>query len=94
MKKRIGLFTPRAKIKKGFSTTTTTYVEVEDVAELAAKLSGLGATRLGLLCRDRLGATSIEGKMFPASDLKSAHIDWLTEKPKEFQTRGLFYEIK
>lgn len=94
MKKRIGLFTSRTKIKKGAPTTSTCYVEVDDVAELTAKLADLGATNLGLLCRDRLGATSIEGKMFPVSELKPAHLDWLTEKPKEFQTRGLYFDTK
>lgn len=94
MKKRIGLFTSRAKIKKGAATTSTCYVEVDDVAELSAKLAELGATRLGLLLRDRLGTTSIEGKMFPLAELKAEHLDWLTEKPKEFQTRGLFFENK
>ena len=94
MKKRIGLFASKSKIRKGAATTNTCYVEVDDVAELTAKLSDLGATKLGLLCRDRLGATSLEGKMFPASDLTQAHLDWLVEKPKEFQTRGLFLETK
>ena len=94
MKTRIGLFTSKARVKKGAATTTTTYVEVDDVAELTAKLSALGATRIGLLQRDRLGTTSNEGKMFPVSELKPEHLGWLTEEPKEFQTGGLFYETR
>ncbi|MEO5960831.1 MAG: hypothetical protein ABIR80_17110 [Opitutaceae bacterium] len=95
MKKRIGLFTSKNTKKKHDATTTTTsHVEVDTVAELTAKLTQLGAQRVGLLRRDRLGATHLEGEMMAATDLKVAHLDWITGKAPEFETRGLFYEAR
>ncbi|MDO8540612.1 MAG: hypothetical protein Q7S40_09280 [Opitutaceae bacterium] len=94
MKKRIGLFTPVARKKKNGPTTTTSYVEVSAAAELAEKLTALGAKRVGLLCRDRLGTTRMEGSMFAVGDLKDEHVDWVTTKAPEFETRGIFYDAK
>jgi hypothetical protein len=93
MKKRIGLFTSRKFPKKKDDTTTTTsYVEVDTPAELAAKLTALGAKRIGLLRRDRLGETHLEGEMFSPSDLTARQVDWLAGVAPQFETRGLFYE--
>ena len=92
MTQRIGLFTPNKRKKKGSATTTTTYVEVTDSADLVNKLTGLGAKRVGLLCRDRTGTTRLEGEMFSPTDMGDKHLTWLTAKPEEFETRGLFYE--
>lgn len=94
MNKRIGLFTPVARKKKGGPTTTTTYVEVDKAADLAVKLVALGAKRVGLLCRDRLGTTRMEGSMFSVTELKDEHLDWASAKPPEFETRGIFYDSK
>ncbi len=93
-KQRIGLFTPKASFskKKDAATTTTTYVEVATVVELGEALNKLGAKRVGLLKKDRLGATSLEGKMFEVASLKAEHLTWVTEKAPSFETRGLFYE--
>jgi hypothetical protein len=93
MKTRIGLFTPKkSRRKKGEASTTTSYVEIETVSDLSAKLADLGAKKVGLLRRDRLGATHLEGKMIPAAELNDGHVKWLTAKSAEFETRGLFYE--
>jgi hypothetical protein len=93
MKTRIGLFTPKKHgRKKGEASTTTSYVEIGTTADLSAKLSDLGARQVGLLRRDRLGATHLEGKMFLAAELNDGHVKWLTAKSGEFETRGLFYE--
>lgn len=89
---RIGLFTRRAKKKEGQASTTATYVEVSNLAELAAKVAGLGAKEVGLLRRDRAGTTTLEGKMFPAGELAASHFEWLSAKGTEFETRGLFYD--
>lgn len=89
---RIGLFTPRKRRKKGQSSTTTTYVEVVTAEELSAKLTALGAKRVGLIRRDRAGETQPEGEMFAPSGLKTKHLEWLSAKPAEFETRGLFYD--
>lgn len=94
MNKRIGLFTPVPHTKKNAPTTTTTYVEVDTAADLVKKLVALGARRVGLLCKDRLGTTRMEGTMFPPSALKDEHIDWATAKAAEFETRGIFYDQK
>jgi hypothetical protein len=94
MKKRIGLFTPTAKARKRGPTTAASYVEIIAAAELQEKLAKLGAQRVGLLCRDRLGTTRIEGAMFSVKDLKDEHVDWVTEKASHFETRGIFYEAK
>lgn len=94
MNKRIGLFTPVARKKKNAPTTTTSYVEITTAKDLVTKLVALGAKRVGLLRRDRLGTTQMEGTMFPVSDLKDEHVDWAAAKTKEFETRGLFYDEK
>ena len=90
--KRIGLFTPVKNKKPGGRSTTTVYVEVENAAELATKLDELGATRVGQLCRERTGTTRLEGEMFAPSAIAEKHLDWVTGKSAEFETRGLFYE--
>ena len=92
MTQRIGLFTPNKRKKKDAPTTTTTYIEVADAADLEGKLTALGAKRIGLLCRDRTGATRLEGAMFEPAGLEATHLKWLADKPAEFETRGLFYE--
>lgn len=93
MKKRIGLFTPKkGRIKKGEATTTTSVVEVATLPELTAKLAELGAKRVGLLHRDRVGTTRLEGAMMAPADLKPEHLDWLTAASGQFETRGLFFE--
>lgn len=94
MNKRIGLFTPVARKKKNAPTTTTSYVEIAAAKDLVTKLVALGAKRVGLLRRDRLGTTRLEGTMFPVSDLKDEHVDWAATKTNEFETRGLFYDEK
>jgi hypothetical protein len=92
MTTRIGLFTHRESRKKGQASTTTDYVEVTNAADLAAKVAALGGKRVGLLRKDREGTTHLEGDMFPTANLTDKHMTWLTEKPAEFQTRGLFYD--
>ena len=52
---RIGLFTTRERKKQGQSSTVTSYVDVNTSEELSAKLSELGAKRVGMLLRDRTG---------------------------------------
>lgn len=94
MSKHIGLFTPVARKKKGGPTTTTVYVDVETAADLVKKLVELGAKRAGLLSRDRLGTTRLEGTMMPVTELKAEHLDWAMAKPAEFETRGIFYDTK
>lgn len=91
MPHRIGLFTEATKKKKSGKTSTNVYVDVATVEDLSAALAKLGAKEVGQLCRERTGTTSLEGKMFPLSELNAKHLKWLTEKPSEFQTRGLFY---
>ncbi|HVS50900.1 MAG TPA: hypothetical protein VHD62_01000 [Opitutaceae bacterium] len=93
MKMRIGLFTPDSR-KGTAKTTATTYVEIVEIKDLAEKLASLGAKNVGLLCRDRTGATRIEGAMFSPAELKPSHLDWLNAKSAEFETRGLFYDLK
>ena len=96
-KKRVGLSTPvtASKKKKGDpKTTTTSYVEVSSATELASKLGALGAKRVGLLCRDRLGTTRLEGEMFSVSELKDSHMNWVTAEAPEFETRGIYYDVK
>lgn len=92
MTTRIGLFTHREKKKKGQPSSTAIYVEVGTVAELSAKIVALGAKSAGLMCRDRAGATRLEGKMFEPGELSATHFAWLTAKPEAFETRGIFYE--
>jgi hypothetical protein len=93
MKKRIGLFSPAPqKKKKGGPSTSTSYVEVENAAELAAELTTRGAKRVGLLCKDRLGSTRMEGAMFTVADLKDQHIEWVMAKAPQFETRAIYYD--
>jgi hypothetical protein len=96
MKMRIGLFTPITAKKKGTTkTTTTTYVEVTAATELVEKLTALGAKRVGLLNRDRLGTTKLEGDMFAVEGLQDKHLEWVVTPPAgEFQTRGIYYDLK
>jgi len=94
MKIRIGLFTPNAGKQKGtVKTTSTTYVEVSAASELVEKLAALGAKRVGLLHRDRLGTTKLEGDMFAVSGLNEKHLEWVAAPPSaEFHTRGIYYD--
>jgi len=92
MTTRIGLFTPRKHRKSGQTSTVSMYVEIATPAELAAKVIGLGATRAGLMARDRAGDTHVQSEMFAPADLNAKHLEWLTAKTEEFETRGLFYE--
>src|SRR4051812_8343378 len=91
MSKRIGLFTENAAKKKKGTTTVTSYVDVATAQDLITKLVGLGAKKVGLLRRDRLGSTHLEGTMLSPTDLKAEHVDWLTAKSEQFETRGVFY---
>lgn len=92
MSYRIGLFTEaKQKKKKTGRTSTNVYVDVNTVADLAAKLAELGAQEVGQLLRDRTGGTSLEGKMFPVAELSAKHLEWVVAKPAEFQTRAFFY---
>ena len=93
MAKRIGLFTPsKVKKKKDARTTTTFYVEVDSIEDLVVKLSEHGAKKVGLLSRDRIGETHLEGKMIVPAELTAKDFEWLSAKPKEFGTRGLYFE--
>lgn len=93
MATRIGLFTPsKVKKKKDPRTTTTFYVEVDSMTDLVAKLAEHGAKKVGLLWRDRTGETHLEGKMTVPAELTEKDFDWLSAKPKDFQTRGLYFE--
>ena len=89
---RIGLFTTRERKKQGQSSTVTSYVDVNTSKELSAKLSELGAKRVGMLLRDRTGTTKLEGAMFAPNEITAQHMAWLAEKPAEFQTRAVFFE--
>ncbi len=91
MSYRIGLFTDAKRRKKTGKSTSNIYVDVDTLKDLAAKLAELGAVEVGLLCRHRTGDTTLEGEMFPVAGLGEKHLKWLTDKPAEFQTRGLFY---
>ena len=92
--KRIGLFTENSAKKKKATTTVTSYVDVATAQDLITKLVELGAKRVGLLRRDRLGATHLEGAMLPPTGLKPEHMEWVTAKPDQFETRGIFYATK
>ncbi len=92
MTKRIGLFTPAANPKKGAPSTSTSYVEVDALSDLTAKLAALGAKQVALLARDRVGTTRLEGKKFPLAELKDDHLAWVSGKADGFETRGVFYE--
>lgn len=89
---RIGLFTTRERKKQGQSSTVTSYVDVNTPEELSAKLTELGAKKVGMLLRDRTGTTKLEGSMFTPNEITAQHIAWLAEKSTEFQTRGVFFE--
>ncbi|HUR59054.1 MAG TPA: hypothetical protein VM029_15170 [Opitutaceae bacterium] len=94
MNKRIGLFTEAAKKKKNGPTTTASYVDIIAAADLTEKLVTLGAKKVALLRKDRLGTTHIEGKMFSVSELKDEHVTWVTARPEHFETRGIYYAAK
>jgi hypothetical protein len=97
MNKRIGLFTDIGAQKKKNATTRTTtasYVDVASAKDLVEKLVGLGANKVGLLRRDRLGTTHLEGKMLSPSELNDSHVEWLTAKAEGFETRGVYYATK
>jgi hypothetical protein len=86
MKHRIGLVS-----SKGFGRSTTTYVEVADVAGLAAELQQRGAQRLILYWRDRFGDGQTEGGEFAVSALNDTHFQWLCTAQKDGM-RGLFHD--
>lgn len=88
MKNRIALVS-----SKGFGRSTTTHVEVADLAELSAALQKTGAQRAILYWRDRFGDGHTEGQAFPIAALSDSHLKWLTEIPKDGM-RGLFYDLK
>lgn len=94
MNKRIGLFTHETRQKKTGRTSSASFVEISAAADLAEKLSALGAKRVGLLRRDRLGETHLEGSMFAVTELKEEHVNWVTAKTPDFETRGIFYDPK
>jgi len=94
MNKRIGLFTEIGSQKKKnrtARTTTASYVDVSTAQDLVEKLQGLGAKQVGLLRRDRLGETHLEGKMLQPAELNDTHLEWLTAKADGFETRGVYY---
>jgi hypothetical protein len=86
MKHRIGLVS-----SKGFGRSTTAYVEVADVAELAAELKKNNAKRAILYWRDRFGDGQTEGKEFAVDTLSETHFQWLCAVQKDGM-RGLFYD--
>jgi hypothetical protein len=86
MKYRIGLVS-----SKGFGRSTTTYVEVSDVAGLAAELKKAEAKRAILYWRDRFGDGQTEGTEFLVTELNDTHFQWLLATPKDGM-RGLFYD--
>ena len=86
MKHRIGLVS-----SKGFGRSTTTYVEVADVSELAAELKKADAKRAILYWRDRFGDGQTEGAEFLVPELNDTHFKWLTTAQKDGM-RGLFYD--
>lgn len=86
MKHRIGLVS-----SKGFGRSTTKYVEVADVSELAAELGKAGAKRAILYYRDRFGDGHTEGKEFSAASVGEAQFKWLLETPKDGM-RGLYFD--
>jgi hypothetical protein len=92
MTTRIGLFTHRLRRKKGQSSTVATHVDVDTSAELIAKLIELGAKRVGMMRKNRVGKTHLEGEMFEPAKINAVHFEWLAAKPPEFQTRGVFYD--
>jgi hypothetical protein len=92
MSQRIGLFTELGTPnKRSARTTSASYVDIENAKDLADKLVGLGAKKFGLLRRDRLGETHLEGAMLAPTEVKDDHLKWLTAKPDQFETRGVYY---
>ena len=97
MKTRIGLITsksPSAKpaSAKSASKTATTFVEAANTAELAAELTKLGAKRVGLYWRDRVGDGHLEGETFPVEKLADTHFEWVTVSAPV--VRALYYDTK
>ncbi len=88
MKKRIGLLATQPQ-----GRSTTTFVEIETLAELKAELAKLGAKQLALHWRDRYGDGHTEGAIFQAADLADSHITWVTTPPTG-NTRSIFYDAK
>lgn len=86
MKNRIGLVS-----SKSFGRSTTTYVEVADVAELVAALNKIEAKRAILYWRDRFGDGHTEGKEFTIAELNDTHFQWLITTPKDGM-RGLYFD--
>ena len=88
MKTRIGLVTARL-----MGRSVTKFVEVTDTAELAAAITKLGATRVVLYWRDRIGDGHVEGKPFTVSALTDKHFAWAADQTKDGM-RGLFCETE
>jgi len=78
MKKRVGLLTTQS-----FGRSLTHYVDVADVAELKSELAKLGARRVALHWRDRIGDGHTEGEIMPLDALTAAHLDWIANAPKD-----------
>ena len=97
MTQRIGLITaqsPAAKParSKSASKTTTTFVEVASTAELAAELAKVGAQKVALYWRDRVGDGHLEGETFPLAKLADTHFAWVTAKSAD--VRAIYYDAK
>lgn len=88
MKTRIGLVTARL-----MGRSVTKFVEVANVEELGAAITKLGATRVVLYWRDRIGDGHVEGKPFAVSELTDKHFAWAADQPKDGM-RGLFCEVE
>jgi hypothetical protein len=86
MKTRVALVSSQS-----FGHSVTKYIEVADVAELAAEMNKAGARRVILYFRDRFGDGKTEGAEFPVSALSDTHFKWLLETPKEGM-RGLYFD--
>ncbi len=88
MKKRIGLLATQPQ-----GRSTTTFVEIETLADLKAELGKLGAKQLALHWRDRYGDGHTEGAVFPVASLADSHIAWVMSAPTG-NTRSIFYDPK
>jgi len=88
MKTRIGLVTTKA-----MGRSSTSFVEVEGLKELSAELTKIGAKRVALFWRDRIGDGHVEGEPFAVADLKDTHFTWVSTHPKDGM-RGLFCDTK
>lgn len=86
MKKRVGLLTTQS-----FGRSLTHYVEVADLAELKAELAKLGARRVALHWRDRIGDGHTEGEIMPVDALTPAHLEWVLGAPKD-NVRTIAYD--